>query len=1316
MVNQQPRLMSNRQPITSNQKPSTMPRFTQQHSRGSVLILVVAVLVLLALIGTAYISTTRTDVFTSQQHTFNTQIDLLMDGVEAMVTAAIVDDMLDTGKGRYNASVSDLFLGSRVPSLRRFNDGTTNYDFVVWDDFTFPLVLNPTSTTPVMPAYQFESPFETTPLVLAEQWTAGKQYQRGDRVFTVDNGRLRFWYADQTHTSSPGDMPQPNSMIWAAVEPKSELYLAPTATATGAPGLRLYHVDSAGGTAGTARARRATTLYAADTDGDGIADSGLVRLTEINGITYYKAVRIIDNAAAVNVNTAYDSEQEFRLNGITAADGALDQGFTPASIYEHDLGMFRSHVGLRQLLRTTATQNVDGQILNVRNHLAGPGGAGATPINDDGSPRSEFAFGTWGHALEMMLARRLENPGLQNQSSRYSPYGIGGAAALASRFSLINPTVSPSEIEDELVSVYDLVDNHPSSGTPMQNRRRYDARDVARWFDFNFNYDSVVLNPLIIPGLPNGQLNLGQQERPVRALTTTYNPVSQASPSYFAAPTGGNYNFGSTFVAAGRRYGALVDIANTAQLGDPTQWTELSWIDRPMRANVNTAGFGELWLAYWGVMKEDGGATPFGFTGNETDPYLGTRFNWNAPYPPDGVEHPQRMFRSSLRDPRIDINLPGWLHFPAVQQMRLRAALAAINTIALREQDRIPPSRRIRLQAVDENNNPIPVDVRVFGAAPQPYITEVYADTFVARNNDGYVAVELHNPHDFALDISGYQLYVVHRENRNDANNNINAYPVNGLAFDFIGELPPGTTIPAGGYLVLVNTDDINARPPWVQPGGTVVPNLHRVMADQRTAPPRRGGELLIVRSHRDESGQEILPTSPLDGAPVDSYDFTHLVLQEPNPGEEDNYRYIHYARESGQGQNWRFVYPGRYMVRDDDLVIRHQGTEYNVLATATGSPPAQIVPANISLGAGSAATYPTSFTIQMAATAFAGPNPLLNPQTGNPSGVAAYPFGGFMRDGDILKVPFIGAYVVARDNFTRLLEANATSIDSTFAEDTDTANDNLEDIGRFAPIFDPAGTVMDDRDLNPYGSYLATTQIEQWRYRWAMDLFDYVTVDAPQDAWLPNVERGLYIDAAQPAPTAVRNQPAGVANGREDELAAAHGKININTAPWRVLATLPWVAPVQTTDASGVQPRARIVAQGIADWRDGVPIPFSLSHGPFESLFDLYRVPAFRQLQRDIITAAGNPDNRHGDFSPITGNDGVTGDFEERFLLLTRLSNLLTTRSDGYTVYILLQGWRNAGTADAELVVQRRRAFLIDRSFITDTNRNPRRTMVVTD
>jgi len=50
----------------------------------------------------------------------------------------------------------------------------------------------------------------------------------------------------------------------------------------------------------------------------------------------------------------------------------------------------------------------------------------------------------------------------------------------------------------------------------------------------------------------------------------------------------------------------------------------------------------------------------------------------------------------------------------------------------------------------------------------------------------------------------------------------------------------------------------------------------------------------------------------------------------------------------------------------------------------------------------------------------------------------------------------------------------------------------------------------------------------------------------------------------------------------------------------------------------------------------------------------------------------------------------------------------LVTTRSDCYTAYIQVQGWRDAGTADATMVSQKRLAFIVDRSRIYGNKRNP--------
>src|SRR5580765_4374368 len=67
----------------------TIQRRFQRSRPGSVMILVVTLLVLMALIGTAYISTARTDRYSSAAHAINTQIDMILDGVAQMTVSAI---------------------------------------------------------------------------------------------------------------------------------------------------------------------------------------------------------------------------------------------------------------------------------------------------------------------------------------------------------------------------------------------------------------------------------------------------------------------------------------------------------------------------------------------------------------------------------------------------------------------------------------------------------------------------------------------------------------------------------------------------------------------------------------------------------------------------------------------------------------------------------------------------------------------------------------------------------------------------------------------------------------------------------------------------------------------------------------------------------------------------------------------------------------------------------------------------------------------------------------------------------------------------
>jgi hypothetical protein len=273
------------------------------------------------------------------------------------------------------------------------------------------------------------------------------------------------------------------------------------------------------------------------------------------------------------------------------------------------------------------------------------------------------------------------------------------------------------------------------------------------------------------------------------------------------------------------------------------------------------------------------------------------------------------------------------------------------------------------------------------------------------------------------------------------------------------------------------------------------------------------------------------------------------------------------------------------------------------------------------------ASTFPQTFTIQLpfvdptvaspvplSTLGWPGPNPLT--AAGN-----KFPFGGFARNADMLQIPFIGAYVVDNDvdSTNGFIEMNSISMDAAFAEDTDTTDDEpnpdvggvqpREQIGRFCPIFATStASAVDD-----YG-FGGTTDVTKYRYAWSKKLFDYLTVQTPSDDYLPNPNPAQAIAAGlTTVPQAIDNDGDGQANATvvvspaqptdAEDTYPAQGLININTAPWRVLAALPMLPTgdanaLAVTNVSNVStgtwvPGANQVednielAQAIVKWRD---------------------------------------------------------------------------------------------------------------------------------
>ena len=137
-------------------------------------------------------------------------------------------------------------------------------------------------------------------------------------------------------------------------------------------------------------------------------------------------------------------------------------------------------------------------------------------------------------------------------------------------------------------------------------------------------------------------------------------------------------------------------------------------------------------------------------------------------------------------------------------------------------------------------------------------------------------------------------------------------------------------------------------------------------------------------------------------------------------------------------------------------------------------------------------------------------------------------------------------------------------------------------------------------------------------------------------------------------------------------------GRININTAPWFVFAQLPWIQYQDTHQAKSTR------ARDIVTYRD--------ANGPFENIGGLMQVAALRDLASDGLDNLNDAVPERG---PDLTRDSARDDLEERDLLFTRMSNLVTVRSDVFTAYIVVRLGANGP--------QKRMMAILDRSQTSD-------------
>ena len=177
--------------------------------------------------------------------------------------------------------------------------------------------------------------------------------------------------------------------------------------------------------------------------------------------------------------------------------------------------------------------------------------------------------------------------------------------------------------------------------------------------------------------------------------------------------------------------------------------------------------------------------------------------------------------------------------------------------------------------------------------------------------------------------------------------------------------------------------------------------------------------------------------------------------------------------------------------------------------------------------------------------------------------------------------------------------------------------------------------------------------------------------------------------------------------NAGNENYVGTDGLVNLNTANWRVLSMIEMIPRSQDPTGSLNRHLAKLIVR-YRDFDDGMG-QFPHPHGPFLSVMELNKVfdpnNAGQTFQNALTKLGGGvpvtvPTREWGAYTYV-GGSAVSNDFQGPTLMVNRISNMVTLRSDSFTAYVMVQQWRNVGTPFPELVAQQRQAMIIDRSSL---------------
>jgi hypothetical protein len=1293
---------------SSSKVLAKLQRRFQQSRPGSVLIMVVALLVLLALMGTAYISSARLERFASVAGTNKRSQDETAEsyanGLLAEVKDSLIADSPNLVTCPTDTNSSTLLLAPRLPMLLP--------DLVKAGASTAPPAVPVWASVSRKQGVNFESPWvKQVGLPSTYTSTGSGSYLALTNVvvqYPTNNAAIDPALSGQTRTF-PG-------FVQYVVDPSN-------------PGqyLTLPNGQIAAG-----------PYLAASATGNGIADTALIRLTTspIQGVDFYGGVRVITHGDAFNLNTAWSPTLDLDLNN-------------------NCFNFFPSDLDLAGAMNTALPGNAEINRINTRRltsqNLARMDDTGVNHTNVD-----------WLNAADefwMQLGRRIDYPQYRTgfgdplATPKFTrPFSDSDTAALAWHGGMVDLD-SPLSKLDALMSTGATNNGRDSifagainAVQNSQNRFRYlAANNVGYWYDWNVNFEnapSVAATGLYYPiaaNTPGPKAVSGRPFRSIRDIVTANNPVSQLVRTVDVGSLPQSIKSGTT------------PNASNIVAADPVH---------PHKTSLNTADFPELWRAFINVM----GGSNKAAAGGTIIPLYVPGDDVNNPMTANGG-----TFRNVLRHPNSGSSKSTMFVSPidraterldSKSVLALRAALAAVNVKTLRESNGYNPSANhfipdparetFSLQTVGGTT----VQAIVYGVTAHPYITEVFANTDVSdhggkKNDEGVVAIKLYNPYPYPIDLKDYRFAIMDRKAGGTyPNMKITMLPV----FTFIVPsqqfLQPDTTVlvtnfsSAGATTKYWPQSATLPEPTPADPKVIVLPELHQVLDNGTT----QGGELILFRSLRHNG--------TLPEVPADSYDFTGLSVGSMNQAAD-----WHYLRTSGRtnvANRWKFMFAGEY----DATSGNSGGPRWKGTTTTTWDPTSQMeawdgtTPTMYLDKADTTAGFTIPFTtgIQLCNVDFGGFNKF---QSG---ANRVYPYGGFARVGDVMQAPFVGSYIMLATpkplavgqpldltNSATAMEINPVSVDISFADDGDQSDDPEEQIGRFCPLVKTGSNPPID-DYSPYGYYTNTDpgipnppggiSKAHWRYRYGMFAMDQFTVVSnPESDYFPNMSP-LSWQGAQP-PMPVANSSATKANPNTNNEFVTEGLLNINSASWRVIAAMEMIPDSQGGNAkyNGPSPNPRgltnneMLAQLIVRYRDvddgiprtnnGNPLP-PVGHGPFISLMELNKVfdpgdntrnTLFQNALGKLAPNAADPTYYGwGNYAPGPKFQPAKGtpvdnlpqkDWMQQTLMVDRISNLVTLRSDYFTAYVVVQGWRNARTPYPELVIEKRLATLIDRSTL---------------